>query len=180
MATRIRTQRISPMLWFEDRAEEAAAFYTSIFKNSRILATTRYGPEGEKVVGRPPGSVMTVAFVLDGQEFTALNGGPHFQFNEAISLVVRCGDQEEVDYYWDRLSEGGDPRAQQCGWLKDKFGVSWQVVPDALPQLLAAADPEKASRIMAAVLDMKKLDVGRIRRAAVASRATTDTSSDSR
>jgi predicted 3-demethylubiquinone-9 3-methyltransferase (glyoxalase superfamily) len=166
MPTATPTQRITPMLWFDDdQAEEAAAFYTSIFKNSRILATTRYSKEAEQAAGRPAGSVMTVSFLLDGQEFTALNGGPHFKFNEAISLVVRCRDQEEVDYYWDRLSAGGDPRAQQCGWLKDRFGVSWQVVPELVPELLAGSDPEKARRAMAAVLQMKKLDVDEIRRA---------------
>jgi predicted 3-demethylubiquinone-9 3-methyltransferase (glyoxalase superfamily) len=160
------TQRITPMLWFDDQAEEAVAFYTSIFKNSKVLATTRYPREAELAAGRPPGSVMTILFVLDGQELTALNGGPHFKFNEAISLVVRCKDQEEVDYYWDRLSAGADPRDQQCGWLKDRFGVSWQVVPDILPQILAGPDAEKAAKAMAAVLAMKKLDVAEIRRAA--------------
>jgi predicted 3-demethylubiquinone-9 3-methyltransferase (glyoxalase superfamily) len=165
MPTAIPSQRITLMLWFDDQAEEAAAFYTSIFRNSRILATTRYTKDAEKAAGRPAGSVMTVSFVLDGQEFTALNGGPHFKFNEAISLVVRCRDQEEVDYYWDRLTAGGDPRAQQCGWLKDKFGVSWQVVPDLVTELLTSPEPEKAKKAMAAVLQMKKLDVGEIRRA---------------
>jgi predicted 3-demethylubiquinone-9 3-methyltransferase (glyoxalase superfamily) len=160
------TQRISLMLWFDHQAEEAAAFYTSIFKNSKLLATTRYSKEAEQAAGRPAGSVMTVSFVLDGQEFTALNGGPHFKFNEAISLVVRCRDQEEVDYYWDRLTAGGDPGAQQCGWLKDQFGVSWQVVPDLVPELLTSSDPEQARKAMAAVLKMKKLDVAEIRRAA--------------
>lgn len=159
-------QRITLMLWFDHQAEEAAAFYTSIFKNSKALATTRYSKEAEQAAGRPAGSVMTVSFVLDGQEFTALNGGPHFKFNEAISLVVRCRDQEEVDYYWDRLTDGGDPGAQQCGWLKDKFGVSWQVVPDLVAELLTSSDPEKARKAMAAVLKMKKLDVAEIRRAA--------------
>jgi predicted 3-demethylubiquinone-9 3-methyltransferase (glyoxalase superfamily) len=165
MPTVTDRQRISPMLWFDDQAEEAAAFYTSIFKNSRILATTRYSKEAEQAAGRPAGSVMTLSFVLDGQEFTALNGGPHFKFNEAISLVVRCRDQEEVDYYWDRLSAGSDPRSQQCGWLKDKFGVSWQVVPDLVTELLTSSDQEKARKAMAAVLRMKKLDVAEIRRA---------------
>jgi predicted 3-demethylubiquinone-9 3-methyltransferase (glyoxalase superfamily) len=159
-------QRIAPMLWFDDQAEAAAAFYTSIFKNSKVLSTSRYSKEAEQASGRPAGSVMTVSFVLDGQEFTALNGGPHFRFNEAISLVVRCRDQKEVDYYWDRLNEGGDPSAQQCGWLKDKFGVSWQVVPDIVPELLTSSDPEKARKAMAAVLKMKKLDEAEIRRAA--------------
>ena len=160
------TQRIAPMLWFDSQAEEAVAFYTSIFKNSKVLATTRYSREAEQAAGRPAGSVMTIGFELDGQEFTALNGGPHFRFNEAISLVVRCRDQEEVDYYWDLLSAGGDPGAQQCGWLKDRFGLSWQVVPDALFELLNGPDAEKGGRAMAAVLRMKKLDIAEIRRAA--------------
>lgn len=148
------TQRITPMLWFDDQAEEAVAFYTSIFKNSRISTSSKYA------------EVMTISFVLDGQEFTALNGGPHFKFNEAISLVVRCRTQEEVDYYWDRLSAGGDPGAQQCGWLKDKFGVSWQVVPDRAMELLSDADPEKGRRAMAAILKMKKIDLAAVQRAA--------------
>jgi predicted 3-demethylubiquinone-9 3-methyltransferase (glyoxalase superfamily) len=160
------TQRITPMLWFDDQAEEAVAFYTSIFKNSRISTSSKYTEEAEKAAGRPAGSVMTISFVLDGQEFTALNGGPHFKFNEAISLVVRCRNQEEVDYYWDRLSAGGDPRAQQCGWLKDKFGVSWQVVPDRAMELLSDADPEKGRRAMAAILKMKKIDLAEVQRAA--------------
>jgi predicted 3-demethylubiquinone-9 3-methyltransferase (glyoxalase superfamily) len=159
-------QRISPMLWFDDQAEQAAAFYTSIFKNSKVTATTRYTKEGQQASGRPEGSVMTVAFVLDGQEFTALNGGPHFRFNEAISLVVHCRDQDEVDYYWSRLSDGGDPRGQQCGWLRDKFGVSWQVVPKIISQLLTDSDAEKGRRVMAAVLKMKKIDVAELERAA--------------
>jgi predicted 3-demethylubiquinone-9 3-methyltransferase (glyoxalase superfamily) len=159
-------QRISPMLWFDSQAEEAVAFYTSIFKNSKVLATTRYSKEGEQTVGRPAGSVMAIAFQLEGQEFSALNGGPHFKFNEAISLVVRCRDQEEVDYYWDRLSAGGDPRDQQCGWLKDKFGVSWQVVPEIVTEVLTSSDPEKGRKAMAAILQMKKLDVAKIRQAA--------------
>ena len=159
-------QRISPMLWFDDQAEAAAKFYTSIFKNSRILSTTRYSKEGEQAAGRPAGTVMTVAFQLDGQNFTGLNGGPHFKFTEAISFVINCRDQEEVDYYWGKLTAGGDPKSQQCGWLKDKFGVSWQVVPTILPELLGDPDPEKGRRAMAAVLTMKKLDVAEIQRAA--------------
>ena len=159
-------QRISPMLWFDDQAEQAAAFYTSIFKNSKVVSTTRYTKEAEQAAGRPEGSVMTVVFQLDGQEFTALNGGPHFKFNEAISLVVSCKDQTEIDHYWNRLSEGGDPRAQQCGWLKDQFGVSWQVVPTILTELLTGSDPEKGRRAMAAVLKMKKIDVAEVERAA--------------
>jgi predicted 3-demethylubiquinone-9 3-methyltransferase (glyoxalase superfamily) len=160
------SQRISPMLWFDSQAEEAAKLYTSTFKNSKILATTRYTKEAEAAAGRPEGSVMTVAFELEGQSFTALNGGPHFKFSEAISFVVNCRDQAEVDYYWERLGAGGDPRAQQCGWLKDKFGVSWQVVPEIVPQLLSDPDPEKGRRAMAAILKMKKLDVAEIQRAA--------------
>jgi predicted 3-demethylubiquinone-9 3-methyltransferase (glyoxalase superfamily) len=159
-------QRITPFLWFDHQAEEAVAFYTSIFKNSKVLATTRYTKEAEQAAGRPAGSVMTIAFQLEGQDFTALNGGPVFKFNEAVSLVVHCRSQEEVDYYWKKLSEGGDPRAQQCGWLKDRFGLSWQVVPDQLPKLLSDADPEKAGRAMAAVLQMKKIDLPALERAA--------------
>jgi predicted 3-demethylubiquinone-9 3-methyltransferase (glyoxalase superfamily) len=161
-------QRITTMLWFDDQAEEAVEFYMSIFKDSKVLATTRYSKEAEQAAGRPAGSVMTIDFVLDGREFTALNGGPHFKFTEAVSFVVRCRDQEEVDYYWDRLSAGGDHRAQQCGWLKDRFGVSWQVVPDLLTRLLADPDPERARKAMAALLKMKKLDVTEIQRAAAA------------
>jgi predicted 3-demethylubiquinone-9 3-methyltransferase (glyoxalase superfamily) len=159
-------QRITPFLWFDNQAEEAAAFYTSIFKNSKVLATTRYTREAEQVAGRPAGSVMTVAFQLDGQDFTALNGGPVFKFNEAISLVVHCRSQEEVDYYWDRLSDGGDKQAQQCGWLKDRFGLSWQVVPDQLSELLSDPDAGKARRAMAAMLKMKKIDLAELHRAA--------------
>ena len=161
-------QRITPFLWFDDQAEEAAAFYTSIFKSSKVLNTTRYTKEAEQAAGRPAGSVMTVVFQLDGQEFTALNGGPHFKFNEALSLVVHCQSQEEVDYYWSRLTEGGDPRAQQCGWLKDRFGLSWQVVPDQLIELLSDTDPEKARRAMAEMLRMKKIDLAALQRAAAA------------
>jgi predicted 3-demethylubiquinone-9 3-methyltransferase (glyoxalase superfamily) len=159
------TQRITPFLWFDDQAEEAVAFYTSVFENSRVVSTTRYTKEGEQAAGRPAGSVMTIAFQLDGQDFTALNGGPHFKFNEAISLVVNCRSRDEVDHYWKRLSEGGDEKAQQCGWLKDRYGVSWQVVPTLLIELLNHPDPEKARRAMAAMLQMKKIDVAALRRA---------------
>jgi len=160
------TQRITPFLWFDHQAEEAVRFYTSIFPNSRIEATTRYGKESAQVSGQKEGSVMTVAFQLDGQDFTAINGGPHFQFSEAISLVVNCQSQEEVDHYWSRLSEGGDETAQQCGWLKDRYGVSWQVVPVELFQLLNDPDPERARRATQAMLQMKKLDLTALRRAA--------------
>jgi len=133
--------------------------YTAIFENSEIANVTRYGEAGAEAAGRPKGTAMTVTFVLAGQEFTALNGGPHFKFTEAISLVVNCESQEEIDYYWEKLSEGGDERAQQCGWLKDKYGLSWQIVPAALSKLLDDSDSEKTQRVMQAVLRMKKLDI---------------------
>ena len=157
--------RITPFLWFDDEAEQAVSFYTSIFKNSRVVSTTRYDEASAKPSGRPAGSLMTIAFQLDGQDFTAINGGPAFEFNEAISLVVSCESQDEVDYYWGRLSDGGDPSAQQCGWLKDRFGVSWQVVPSALPELLNHPDPAKARRATEAMLQMKKIDLAALRRA---------------
>src|SRR5919199_6342534 len=153
------TQRITPCLWFADEAEDAAKFYTGIFKNSRITAVTRYSSAGVEVHGRPAGSVMTVQFELDGQTFTALNGGPLFKFNEAISLQVNCETQEEIDYYWERLSAGGDPKAQVCGWLKDRYGVSWQVVPDVMNELFKDGDSAGAQRAMEALLQMKKLDI---------------------
>jgi predicted 3-demethylubiquinone-9 3-methyltransferase (glyoxalase superfamily) len=152
-------QKITSFLWFDNQAEEAARFYVSLFKNSAIGSITRYGKEGFEVHGRSAGSVMTVNFRLEGQEFTALNGGPHFKFTEAISFVVRCETQAEVDHYWDELREGGDERAQQCGWLKDKYGVSWQIVPAALFEIIADADSEKSGRVMRAMLQMKKLDL---------------------
>lgn len=158
-------QKIKPCLWFDNQAEEAARFYISLFDNSAIGTITRYGKEGFEVHARPAGSVMTVSFRLEGQEFTALNGGPHFKFNEAISFVVHCETQAEVDHYWDGLCEGGDERAQQCGWLKDKYGVSWQIVPAALFEMIADADSEKSGRVMRALLQMKKLDLAALRRA---------------
>lgn len=160
------TARITPCLWFADEAEEAATLYTSVFPNSRITSVSRYGEEGREIHRRPPGSVMTVGFELDGQPFTALNGGPAFRFNEAISFQVACADQVEVDHYWARLGEGGDPAAQQCGWLKDRFGVSWQVIPTRLYELLDDPDPERARRAMAAMLAMRKLDIAELERAA--------------
>jgi predicted 3-demethylubiquinone-9 3-methyltransferase (glyoxalase superfamily) len=160
-----RFQRITPFLWFDGQAEEAARLYTSIFPESRIVKTVRYTKEGAEVSGMREGSAMTVAFELDGQEFTALNGGPLYKFTEAISLVVHCRTQEEVDHYWSPLSEGGDEKAQQCGWLKDRFGVSWQVVPVQLAELLGHPDPAKARQAMQAMLQMKKLDVEALRRA---------------
>jgi predicted 3-demethylubiquinone-9 3-methyltransferase (glyoxalase superfamily) len=161
----ITMQKVTPFLWFDDQAEEAAEFYTSIFKNSKIGRTTRYGKEGYEIHGKPAGTAMTVEFEIDGQPFTALNGGPVFQFNEAISFQVRCDTQEEVDYYWDKLSEGGDEKAQQCGWLKDKFGVSWQIVPTILSELVGDSDSEKSQRAMKAMLQMKKMDLEALERA---------------
>lgn len=161
----INIQRIIPCLWFDNQAEEAAIFYVSIFRNSKIGRITRYGKEGYEIHGRSEGTVMTVEFVIDGQAFTALNGGPIFKFNEAISFQVYCETQEEVDSYWEKLSEGGDKKAQQCGWLKDKYGVSWQVIPKGLSELLGDPDSEKSQRAMKAMLQMKKIDIGEIRRA---------------
>jgi predicted 3-demethylubiquinone-9 3-methyltransferase (glyoxalase superfamily) len=161
----VTLQKITPCLWFDSQAEEATKFYVSVFDNSAIGTVTRYGKEGFAVHGRPEGSVMTVTFRLEGQEFTALNGGPHFKFSEAICFVVRCETQTEVDRYWDRLGEGGDERARQCGWLKDKYGVSWQIVPAALFEMMAGADSRKSGRVMRAMLQMKKLDLAALRRA---------------
>jgi predicted 3-demethylubiquinone-9 3-methyltransferase (glyoxalase superfamily) len=158
-------QKIAPCLWFDTQAEEAAKFYTGIFRNSKIVRVTRYGEVGREIHGKPPGSVMVVAFELDGQAFTALNSGPLFKFNEAISLQVNCEKQDEVDYFWKKLSEGGDEKAQQCGWLKDKYGVSWQIVPTILPELLGDPDSEKSQRAMQAMLQMKKLDIEKLKQA---------------
>jgi predicted 3-demethylubiquinone-9 3-methyltransferase (glyoxalase superfamily) len=158
-------QGIIPCLWFDNQAEEAARFYTGIFKNSRIGTISRYGEAGQEVHGRPAGSVMTVEFELNGQPFTALNGGPHFKFNEAVSFQIMCRDQEEVDHYWNRLSQGGDPAAQQCGWLKDKYGLSWQVVPTALLEMMSDPDREKSGRAMEAMLKMKKIDIAAMEQA---------------
>jgi len=160
-----RVQRITPFLWFDDQAEAAAEFYTAVFPNSRITQVSRYTEAGHEVHGRPAGSVMVVAFELDGQKFTALNGGPHFTFNESISFVIDCDGQKEVDYYWEKLAQGGDPKAQQCGWLKDRYGLSWQVVPRALVEMLGDSDRQKAGRVMQAMLKMKKIEVEPLRRA---------------
>ena len=159
------TARIAPCLWFADQAEEAARFYTSIFRNSKINKVSRYSEVGQEFHHRPAGSVMTVDFELDGVPFTGLNGGPVFHFNEAISLQVFCKDQAEVDYYWDKLGQGGDPTAQQCGWLKDKFGVSWQVVPEKLAELVADQARPGPKRAMAAMLKMKKIDLATVEEA---------------
>lgn len=159
------TQPITPCLWFDNQAEEAARFYTGIFKNSKIGKISRYTEAGREAHGRPAGSVMTVEFELNGQPFTALNGGPHFKFNEAVSFQIMCQDQEEVDYYWNNLTPGGDPNAQQCGWVKDKYGLSWQVVPTALIEMMGDPDREKSGRAMEAMLKMKKIDIAAMRRA---------------
>jgi len=152
-------QNISPCLWFDKEAEEAANFYVSVFKGSKIGDVTRYGKEGYEIHGKEAGTVMTVEFEIEGQKFLALNGGPIFKFNEAISFQVHCETQEEVDYYWEKLSEGGDKKAQVCGWLKDKYGLSWQIVPTILPKMLKDKDTEKSQRVMKAMLQMHKLDV---------------------
>lgn len=158
-------QRITPCLWFDDQGEEAANFYVGTFPNSKITHVERYGEAGKEIHGRPAGSVMTVAFELDGQSFTALNGGPMFKFNEAVSLQIDCESQEEVDFYWTKLSEGGDPAAQQCGWLKDKYGLSWQVVPRVLLEMISDADKAKSQRAFKAMLQMKKIDIAELKKA---------------
>ena len=159
-------QRISPCLWFDGQAEAAATFYTSIFQHSRIKKIMHVPEAGQEVHHRPAGSVLTVEFDLDGQPFTALNGGPEFKFSEAISFQVHCQTQQDIDYFWERLSAGGDPAAQQCGWVKDKFGVSWQIVPDRLTELLMDNDRGVAARVMNAMLKMKKIDIDELERAA--------------
>ncbi|MBI3545341.1 MAG: VOC family protein [Gammaproteobacteria bacterium] len=156
-------QKISPCLWFDHQAEEAANFYVAIFKNSKILNIARYGEAGAKVSGRPHGSVMTVTFQLDGQEFMGLNGGPIFTFSPAISLIVHCETQQEMDQLWTKLS--ADPAAEQCGWLKDKYGVSWQIVPAILSHMMLDKDATKSERVMQAMLLMKKLDIKTLKQA---------------
>jgi predicted 3-demethylubiquinone-9 3-methyltransferase (glyoxalase superfamily) len=161
-------QRITPFLWFHNEAEEAVNYYVSVFKNSKITSVTRYDEAGAGASGQKEGTVMTVAFVLDGQEFVAINGGPHFTFSCAVSFVVNCETQEEIDYYWDKLSDGGDPSAQQCGWLADRWGLSWQVVPTIMPELLTSPDPGVPQRTMEAVLKMKKINLAAVKEAAAA------------
>lgn len=157
--------KITPCLWFDHQAEEAANFYVSVFKNSRINEIARYGKAGFEQHGRPEGSVMIVSFELDGVSFTALNGGPHFQFNEAISLQVVCATQEEVDYFWEKLSEGGPVEAQVCGWLKDKFGVSWQIVPSIVSKLMNDPADERSQRAFGEMMQQKKPDIAALERA---------------
>jgi predicted 3-demethylubiquinone-9 3-methyltransferase (glyoxalase superfamily) len=159
-------KRITPCLWFDGQAEAAANHYVGIFPNSRITSVSRYSDAGTDVHHQQPGTVMVVAFELDGHAFTALNGGPQFRFNEAVSFQVNCRSQEEIDHYWARLGEGGDPKAQQCGWLKDRYGLSWQVIPDTMGELFAGAGAEGAKRAMTAMLAMKKIDLAALRRAA--------------
>ena len=158
-------QKITPFLWFDNQAEEAVKFYTSIFKNSKINGISRYGEAGAKASGQPKGTVLTVAFQLEGQEFVALNGGPYFKFTEAISFVVNCKSQQEVDYYWEKLSVGGDEKAQQCGWLKDKYGVSWQIFPIVLGEMMRDKDSRKSERVTQALLPMKKIDIRKLKQA---------------
>ena len=158
-------QRISPCLWFNDQAEEAAKLYVSLFPNSKFGAIARYGEAGKEFHQKQPGTAMTVAFTLDGQSFTALNGGPQFKFNEAVSLQVYCDTQEEIDHYWDKLTAGGDPNSQNCGWLKDKFGLSWQIVPRMLGEIMGGPDAVKSQRAMGALMQMKKLDIAQLRAA---------------
>lgn len=154
-------QKITPFLWFDSQAEEAARFYVSVFPDSAIGAIARQSPETGAHTGKPAGSVLTVAFTLHGQPFVALNGGPHFKINEAVSFVVNCESQDEVDHYWEKLAAGGPVEAQQCGWLKDRYGVSWQIVPTVLPELLG-----QSPRVMQALLQMKKIDIAGLRKAA--------------
>ena len=154
-------QKITPFFWYDNQAEEAMNFYVSIFKNSRVLGVTRYGKSGPG----PEGSVLTAAFELEGQKFTALNGGPRFKFNESVSFVVNCETQEEIDYFWEKLSSDGGQESQ-CGWLKDKFGLSWQVVPTILPELITSKDPKKSESVMQAIMQMKKLDLAKLKQAA--------------
>jgi predicted 3-demethylubiquinone-9 3-methyltransferase (glyoxalase superfamily) len=156
-------QKITPCLWFNDQAEEAMRFYVSVFKNSKVGRITHYGEAGAKVSGRLKGSVMTATFEIEGQEFMALNGGPHFTLSEAVSFMVKCDTQEEIDTFWEELSEGGEKGV--CGWLKDKFGLSWQIVPTVLSDMMQDKDPEKTNRVMEAVLQMKKLDIARLQEA---------------
>jgi predicted 3-demethylubiquinone-9 3-methyltransferase (glyoxalase superfamily) len=160
-----KMQKITSCLWFNNQAEEAANFYTSVFKNSRIGKVSHFGEEGFEMHKRPAGSVMTVQFYLEDQEFTALNGGPAFKFNEALSLVVNCETQQEIDYYWEKLSEGGDKNAQQCGWLKDRFGLSWQVTPTFLSAAFSSGISDRTEHLMKAMLQMKKLDLAKLKKA---------------
>lgn len=158
-------QKITSNLWFDSEAEQAAKYYVSIFKNAKISKISYYGKAGFEIHKRPAGSVMTVEFILEGQKFVALNGGPHFTFNEAISFIVNCETQDEIDYYWNKLSEGGDKKSQQCGWLKDRFGLSWQIVPTIMEEMFTDSDSKKSEAVMNAMLKMKKLDIKKLEEA---------------
>ena len=158
-------QVISPCLWFDSQAEEAARFYVSVFKKGKIVTINRYPAVGQEIHGREPGSVMTVEFVLNGLPFTALNGGPVFKFGEAISMQVFCRTQKEIDFYWDKLGEGGDPNARQCGWLKDRYGLSWQVVPEGMDKMFKNPKSKATERAFAAMMEMKKLDIAALQAA---------------
>jgi predicted 3-demethylubiquinone-9 3-methyltransferase (glyoxalase superfamily) len=160
---KVAARKITPCLWFDTQAEEAAQFYVSIFKKSKINAISRYPKAGQEIHGKPPGSVMTVAFEIDGQVFVALNGGPQFKFNEAVSFQINCETQEEIDHFWNKLTENG--QEGPCGWLKDRYGVSWQVVPAVLPEMLMDPDAEKAARVTKAFMQMRKFDVAALKRA---------------
>src|SRR5258706_16349235 len=157
-------QKITPFLWYDDKAEEAANFYASIFSNSKVLSVTRYSEAGAQAAGRPKGSAMTVEFELEGQKFVGLNGGPHFKFTEAVSFVVNCETQEEGDYFWEKLTADGGAESQ-CGWLKDKYGLSWQIVPTVLAKLFKGKDASKSQRVMKAMLQMKKIDIAILKQA---------------
>ena len=159
-------EKITPNLWFDTQAEAAVHFYMSVFANSAIHRTSYYSKAGQEIHKKQPGSVMTIEFELDGSKFVALNGGPAFKFNESVSFIVQCSTQEEVDYYWEKLKEGGDPKAQQCGWVKDKFGLSWQIVPVQLTDLLASSGSERSERVMAVMMKMKKLVIRELEAAA--------------
>jgi predicted 3-demethylubiquinone-9 3-methyltransferase (glyoxalase superfamily) len=160
-----RIQVISPCLWFDKQGEEAARFYVSVFKKGKIVSVVRYPAVGKEIHGGEPGSVMIVEFVLNGLPFTALNGGPIFKFNEAVSLQVFCRTQEEIDYYWEKLGEGGDPNARQCGWLKDRYGLSWQIVPEGMAEMLRNPKSKATERAFAAMMEMKKLDIAALQAA---------------
>lgn len=165
METKLKLKKMTTCLWFDMNAEEAANFYTSIFKNSKTGRKMYHGKEGQEIHKMPEGTLMTVEFELENQQFIGLNGGPLFKFTEAVSFMINCETQDEIDYYWERLGEGGDPNAQQCGWLKDKFGVSWQVAPTILDDMIADPDKEKAGKAMNAMLQMKKLDIAKLKEA---------------
>jgi predicted 3-demethylubiquinone-9 3-methyltransferase (glyoxalase superfamily) len=158
--------KITPCLWFHERAEEAANFYVGVFPDSRINAMSRYGEAGREIHGKQPGEVLTIAFELSGQPFTILNGSPAFPFGPAISMQVSCDTQDEIDYFWERLGDGGDESARQCGWVQDKYGLSWQVVPSIMNELLDPSMPGRSNRVLAALMPMKKLDIAKLRQAA--------------